>query len=300
MTYSESKDRLLKAKSLSLVDFLTQEGYELHDTGSYFRCLSPLRNEGNGSFDISKKTGRWRDRGNGRKGDTIDFIREYRHCSMKEAIDFLLSGEKLNLTTYEPVKREKNAIELLSVGAIISPELIDYITLRCFGLKQAKKWLYEAKITFPYSRFNPEREHLCLAMRSDLGGYEFRGVKIKHSNAPKSITTIHEGTKDVLLFEGFPDFLSYLTFLDIIEPEYTTYILNSLSFLDITIPFLRGCNVHYFGQNDNAAEESFQKLKESGIDVIDEREFYRGHKDLNKWWVNKAKKKGYLSDILKF
>jgi len=286
-----SKERLRKAKDKSLVDLLKKDGYEIHDTGSYYRCLSPLRIEGNGSFDINKKTGRWTDRGNNNKGDVVDFVMAYKQLSFHDAIDFLIGEQSLDVESYKPEVREKDAIEILGVELLSNTRLLDYIDSRKISREVAVKWLSQATIRFPYGK-NPTREYLSLAFKNDSGGYEFRNNFLKVSSSPKNITTIKSGNDGaILLFEGNPDYLSYLTYYKLDSPPHPTIVLNSLSFLGAIIPMLQGKVVIYYGQTDRSAEKSYRRLRSEGITIIDKRYIYKDYKDFNKFLIAISTKK---------
>jgi hypothetical protein len=287
-----SKQRLQKAKSKSLADLLKKEGFELTDTGSYYRCLSPLRTEGNGSFDINKRTGKFHDRGNGKKGDILDYIMLQKGLSLTGAVDFLLGDSSLDIPVYVPEKRDKDSIEVSSIETLSDPRLIDFAKSRKFDMDVATKWLRQAQVRFPYGK-NPGRHYSCLAWKNDSGGYEFRSTFLKVSNAPKNITTI-KGVSDekvVMLFEGNPDFLSYLTFYGFMNPQYDTIVLNSLSFLGAILPMIQGKLILWYGQNDKASERAYRRLKREGFVVTDKRWLFKDYKDFNKFLVEASESK---------
>jgi hypothetical protein len=291
-----SKQRLAEAKKKSLVELLRKEGYAIEEMGSYYRCLSPLRHEGNGSFDIAKKTGRWRDRGKDVKtgsGDIIDFVMQYKSLSHREAVDFLLGDDTMDIPVYVPEKREREAIEILSVKELSSQYLTDYISSRLINPEVASLYLKELLIRFPYSQKDPVKEHTVLGFKNDSGGYEMRSRYRKVSNSPKNITTVR-GVFDGNswdLHESWPDFLSYLTYYGYTRPEYNTIILNSISFLGAVLPMLQGKVVRYFGQNDSAGDKGYRRLRNEGIVVTDKRFIFRGYKDFNIFLVKTSQNK---------
>jgi hypothetical protein len=300
MTFDEQKDRLQRARKVSIYSFLQGIGIKPEtETGSYYLYNSPLRSESKASFNVSKSKNSWRDYGNGQKGDLPDLVMQMYSKSLHGAIDIILGTPQNPDNYFTPIEKIKNAIEITHIEAfsdIISPRLIQYLQSRCIALEVAKTWLKVCKVKFPYSIKNPEREYLCTAFANDSGGYEFRSAFLKVSNSPKNITTVQGDDSQLYLFEGNPDFLSYLTFYNITTPPHKTIILNSLSFLGAVIPMLEGKKVWYFGQNDQAGERAYKRLKKEGIDVTDKRFIFKGYKDFNKFLVENSKKK--LSKIL--
>ena len=97
-----------------------------------------------------------------------------------------------------------------------------------------------------------------------------------------------------MVFEGFMDFLSYLSLKGNPSPTIDTTILNSVANLKKAIPFLQSHRtVHAFLDNDEAGRESLASLRKSlsDLDVVDQSAFYRNHKDLNDYWQEKSKQK---------
>ncbi len=291
------RDRLIEAKKVSLISLIEELGYKLDDTGSYHRMLSPLRAESNSSFDIDKrKPNKWIDRGTGKHGDIIDFVRELMHYSTYDAVNFILKKNNIELPRYEPVKRNKKSIEIHLLEDLSNPVLIDYLTKRHISIPIAKLWLKQAAISFPYGK-NPDRKHMVLAWGNDSGGHEFRNSFLKVSNSPKNVTTIKQGNHvNVLLFEGWPDFLSYLTLKNIDSPPCDVHVLNSISFLEVMLLFLKKRIVHYLGQRDKAGNEALKRMNERGLNVIDLRWFI-GYKDLNDYLCHK-KVEQKMSELL--
>lgn len=301
--FDKGHERLNLAKSVSLIGLIKELGYDLHEDGSYYSMLSPFRSEGQSSFKIDKRRPhKWHDFGNGKKGDVIDYVQELFSYDKKQAIDYLLGKMNVPLPVYEPIKRERNSIEIVSVTDTFSPELRKYIIRREISIEVAEKWLKQAIIRFPYSPINPEQEHKVLAWKNDSGGYEFRGGRIKLSNAPKNITTIKGSNSNVVsLYEGWPDYLTHLTMHNILNMSDTVIVLNSVSFLGSILPMIKDKAIAYYGQNDKAGDKAFDVLNtECTKAVWDMRKTYQGYKDLNDSWVAKQKKKGFLSEILKF
>lgn len=297
-----SKERLNRAKEVSLIGLIKDLGYTINDSGSTYSMISPFRGENEGSFKIDKRrTTKFRDYGNGKRGDVIDFVQELFSMNRRDAIDYLLKRSNIPLPVYEPIKRDRKSIEIIAITDTFSPEMRKYIIGREISIEVAQKWLKQAVIKFPYSPINPNQEHTVLAWRNDSGGYEFRGGKIKLSNSPKNVTTINQNKySEVNLFEGWPDFLTYLTMTQQTVSNETCIILNSVSFLEIMIPFLDKRIVYYWGQNDTAGDKALSRIKEAGIIYTDKRKYFKGYKDLNDYWRAKQKKKGFLSEILKF
>ncbi len=292
MTSQIAIDRLKRVKEISLIPWLEKNGYKMENTGNYVRCFSPFRNEGNASFDISlRHPEKWRDRGNGKHGDIIDLVMLLMGKTHREAVNYLLGEENSNLPKFEPVVREKNAIDIISVGEIKSPWLWDYIDEREIKPQIASKYLVELEFRFNYGK-NPERVSKALGFRNNSGGYEIRSRSLKISNSPKDITTFRgvENSNVYHVYEGFFSFLSDRPFN---ETKFTGnhVVLNSLSFLSQLLAFLPADSyIFSYLDNDPAGDKATATIKES-FNMQDMRGIYEGYNDLNDYICGKPLKK---------
>ena len=73
----------------------------------------------------------------------------------------------------------------------------------------------------------------AIGFKNDAGGYELRNEYFKGSSSPKDITLIDNGAKQMAVFEGFFNFLSYQSLHQKSEQPHSDFlILNSVSFLE--------------------------------------------------------------------
>ena len=134
------------------------------------------------------------------------------------------------------------------------------------------------------------------------GGYELRNRYFKGCLAPKDITHIRQQgeQRDVCyLFEGFMDYLSFLTIRMNNNPEEPRIeeqdymVLNSVTNLSKAERLLRpysriGC----FLDNDHAGQRAYENLKRMfGNRLQDMSHHYAGHKDLNDYLCHRNQAK---------
>lgn len=96
----------------------------------------------------------------------------------------------------------------------------------------------------------------------------------------------------VMVFEGFIDFLSYLSLANNIHPVSDTIVLNSVVNLSKAVPYLSQHPViHVFFDNDEAGRKTISDLIRlcPHSEVIDQSHFYRGHKDVNDYLIARIK-----------
>ena len=292
--FETAKERLRLAKDIPLIGLIKELGYEITSDGSYYSMLSPFRGEKQGSLKISKKTpDSWRDFGNGKYGDVIDFVRELFSLNLNEAVEYLLSKRNIPIPTYEKIDKGVNPIEIRSVEPLSHPKLIEYIISRNIGLNQAKSYLKQLTIVFP-NRKNPTREHIVLGWKNNSGGYEMRNDFLKVSNAPKDVTNIKgesETENTVGVFEGWPDFLSCLTYYGQQQMPFNCIILNTLSYIEVLLPYIKEKDVIYYGQNDKPADKALVRIKEVCESVADMRAMYSDYNDFNDFICGKKMKR---------
>ena len=116
---------------------------------------------------------------------------------------------------------------------LIEKEVSEYLMLTPMVLPLAEK--YCSEIVFrTYGKTN-----IALGFKNDSEGYELRNEFFKGSNTPKDVTTFKNKAKKVAVFEGFFDFLSFISLLSKNEIKETSFcVLNSLSFFYYSRAFL--------------------------------------------------------------
>ena len=162
--------------------------------------------------------------------------------------------------------------------------MLGYLTGRGIDPAIARTYCREVRYTIG------GKEYFAIGFRNDAGGWELRNPLFKGSSTPKNITTLNNGSDTAMVFEGFIDFLSYLSLKANPTPAIDTTVLNSVVNLQKAVPFLaRHRVVHAFFDNDEAGRKALARLEESLplSEVIDQSVFYRDHKDLNEYWQEK-------------
>ena len=85
-----------------------------------------------------------------------------------------------------------------------------------------------------------------------------------------------------LVFEGFTDFLSYLSLKNTLAPQEDVIVLNSLSNLPKAMDKLKGYKeIHTYLDNDDPGKKATLTIKRSHPTVIDQSAKYADYKDLN-------------------
>lgn len=286
MNYEEIK------RHISIRAYLAARGIKPQwERGNQGMYLSPLREERTASFSVSYDKNLWHDFGTGDGGSIIDLVARMEGCSDTEAVRRLAIGEH---GTFIPIYAEPSKVSeptpsrltIHSNRELAHPALVGYLTGRGIDPAIARTYCREVRYTIG------GKEYFAIGFRNDAGGWELRNPRFKGSSTPKNITTLDNGSDTAMVFEGFIDFLSYLSLKDNPSPSIDSIVLNSVTNLQKAVPFLaRHRIVHAFLDNDDAGRKALARLEESvpSSEVTDQSVFYRNHKDLNDYWQEKRK-----------
>ncbi len=279
-----------KAKEMDMVQYLSKLGYEPADKkGHNYWYHSPLRDEKTPSFKINTKRNEWYDWGEGIGGNIIDFGIRYYNCSVAEFLQ-KLDGPSIAISKHEKQSHSTNAkdedesqIKVLSVHSLSSFPLLKYLEKRRIHSGIADQYCSEVR----YQLNN--KVYYAIGFPNNAGGYELRNEYIKAASTPKDITFIDRGAKDVAVFEGFFNFLTYQTLYHNQQDNLRNFlVLNSTSFFEKSLPLMQNhSRAHLYLDNDKTG----QKFTDMAISLnkekfIDERKLYHKYDDLNDWLMN--------------
>ena len=185
----------------------------------------------------------------------------------------------------------KPSFQQLEVVPLSSPALYSYLRQRGINTELAKRECREVRY------LTDGKPYFAVGFPNRSGGYEIRNKLFKGCIAPKDITHIRQEQprETCCLFEGFMDYLSFLTLRlercperpDLDGQDYI--VLNSTSNLSKAIRPLDGYGrIHCFLDNDKAGMEAVQELREEyGLRVRDASHIYGGYNDLNDFLCGK-------------
>lgn len=179
----------------------------------------------------------------------------------------------------------------IRVDPLTNPVLLDYLKERGIPTEIAKKACKEVHFQ------SKGKWYFAVAFANRSGGYEIRNKYLKGSISPKEITHVKNGSDYCIVFEGFMDYLSYLTLKvahsgnrrsEENSPDYI--VLNSTGNAGRTIPVLKEYkSVICLLDNDPAGKKVFRKMAEAGCPVIDKSDCYRAYNDLNDYLLDKMR-----------
>lgn len=282
-------------KRLPIRTYLAERGLRpTKDNPRYGLYLSPLRKEHTPSFKVDYVQNLWYDFGLGAGGSIIDLVMRLERCDFAQALRLLGSGERTPMAVPVPLSVPPTvpALRLLSDIPLHHPALVGYLSSR--GIDPATASACCREVHYAVGG----RNYFAVGFRNDAGGWELRSERFKGCVSPKHITTIDNRSDTVVAFEGFMDFLSYLSMKPDEWQHIDVAVLNSVVHLPKAIPFLdRHATIHAFFDNDEAGRKTTAELKRlcPNSTVIDRSHLYRSHKDLNEYWQAKQSRPHFAS-----
>ena len=289
---------LLRIPAERVMRHFGKDSTKIH--GMYF---SPLRNENTPSFRIDPKNNIWYDFGLGEGGGILDLVQRLASCSRHEALDILAEMEG----TIEPEEERKEFPHCTSApkehpitvekdyGKVIHDSLHDYVSQRGISEKVIERWVHEVRYTVkgrPGSLFH------AIGFMNNKGGYVLRSERTKKSTSCwfTSISASEDGESGIVaVFEGFMDFLSWCTFLDIDDLPCDVCVLNSTVNAPKASPWIaEHGEVELYLDNDDAGRTASGKITDycKGHGVAEVRDLsptYADFKDYNDMILGRRK-----------
>lgn len=277
-------------KNIGIRQFLARRGiqpkYECNGYGMY---LSPLREERTPSFKVDYVQNLWYDFGLGEGGTLLTLVMRLERCDSREAVRRLQNGEKgdTGIASISPgigeplgvggalsVVRPATvpALRILSDASLRHPALVGYLASRGIAQRIAAGYCREVRYEVNGRAF------FAVGFRNDAGGWELRSERFKGGSSPKHITTIDNRSDTVIAFEGFMDFLAYLSLKYPERLRIDAAVLNSVVNLPKAVPFIsRHPVIRTFFDNDEAGRKATADLIRlcPRSEVIDQSSFTR-------------------------
>jgi len=277
-------------KMIKLQDFLASLGYtptKQQDNKLWY--LSPFRQESHASFKVNTERNQSYDFGIGKGGNIIDLAEQLYKSSDVSYLIHQIGHNVPSVVSASPgvvkPKQSSATFENLQVLPLSHPALIRYLQDRCIDIEVAKSVCKEVHYEINNKRY------FAIGFPNCGGGYELRNPFFKGCIAPKDISHFYadEPKKICFLFEGFIDFLSFMTLRRIQNPQYNGLsnqdylILNSVTNIHKALKCLSVYNnIQCFLDNDEAGRNAYLQLsKELGDSGVKASALYNGYKDLN-------------------
>ncbi len=224
------------------------------------------------------------DFGTGKSYDVISIVQQINQCSVSDALkylskfDYSAQNEFLN----EVVKTESD-YKILEIKEIEHPALIQYLKSRkVFEQKHLVKEIhYELN----------EKKYFGIGFQNDSSDFEIRNPYSKICLGKKDITFIQSEqnpNNEVVIFEGFFDYLTFRNLEKSDNPTSDFLILNSTAMLFKAEERLKKYEkISLFLDNDANGKSVKAKIQNQYKKVEDCSLIYHNFKDLNEWFCKK-------------
>ena len=298
------EEDLSRIKRYPIVEYLERKGIKpVRSTPVYALYHSPLRAETHPSFKVDTEKNLWIDYAEGKGGSIIDLCMRLEGCTLSETIRHL-GRNTLDDTVHSPYKESVQdtfmqesirqatstnggARRLTGISDTLPLHLQKYLTEeRCINMEKAMPFLrcisYEIR----------GLHYQAIGFANQSGGYELRdNGMFKGTIAPKDITPIFtDGVDPVCIFEGFMDFLSFLSMKEEIISH--CLVMNSVSNVARAIRYLNDrhlTHIRAFLDNDDAGRKATNDFIRAGFKVEDMSVHYGRFKDLNEYHIHRVR-----------
>jgi len=309
--------RAKEARLILIVDYLASKGIHAVKTqksGTEWWYHSPIRSgDKHPSFKVDTVKNLWFDFGRAIGGNTLDLVCRLESMTVREALAFLsasngslqtnkptsaipLFREEKKIKSFKKVAGEKEKIasfQVLSVTVIKQRELIAYLRQRGIDLSVAQKYLQEIH----YKPADSLKMYYALGLPCG-DGFEARSSFFKgFIGLHKDIARINlKSGESLSIFEGFMDFLAFLTYYSKQDFKSSVIILNSINLKKralVEIQQFAFSKVYLFLDNDAAGKmtrDFFQRSIPNTLSVLDKSDLYAGYQDFNAMLIQKADK----------
>ena len=281
-----------EAKQIRIVDFLAKLGHRAQYVKSeQYWYLSPLRQEDTPSFKVNDRLNEWYDFGVATGGDLVELAK---HLCGTDSVSEVLSRierqegirdlPRVRLAMLQPVEADMRDV---SVVPLRHHALLSYLRSRMIDADIGKMFCKE--VHYELRR----RHYFGLAFGNLSGGYEVRNPYYKGCLKNKDVSMIrysHDETQShVCVFEGFMDFLSYMTLRQAgdkaicIEAPCDHLVMNSVNNLKKALAHLQEYPfVHCYLDNDLAGQKTVETIASLFAGKVNNEAYrYDGYKDLN-------------------
>ena len=247
-------------------------------TGFYFALD---REEKIPSFSVDFVKNKAFDFGTGKNYDVISIVQQMNQCSVSEALKYL---EKFEFSVQGNIGIEETAQDrsysIIKVSEIRHPALIQYLKFRK---------VYEQKnlVKEIYYELNGKK-YFGIGFFNNSGGVEIRNKYSKICLGKKGVTLIKNElneSREIIIFEGFFDYLSFRN-LENKENSTSDYlILNSTAMLFKVEDDLKAYDrISLFLDNDDNGKTTKEIIRKKYKNVEDCSLLYKDFKDLNEWF----------------
>ena len=219
------------------------------------------------------------DFGTGKGYDAISLVQQIKKCSVSDALKYLSQFTVSNgYLTPEATRDTTSKYRITEIQEVRHPALVDYL--------KSRKVLEQKDLVKEIHYELGGKLGFGIGFQNNSGGFEIRNAYSKICLGKKDISFIQTetGHKEIALFEGFFDYLTFRNLEKDNIPSCDYLVLNSTAMFFKTEEILREYDkILLFLDNDNNGVSLKNKIKSLYPDVEDCSLIYHDCKDLNEW-----------------
>ncbi len=285
-------DEVVQIPITTVLQKLGIEPVRTYKGGVEVAYCSPFRTEAQPKFFVNVQKNVWNDFAESVGGNVVDFVMRHQKTDFRGAVKFLEQFKNTADFNSKPIFPISDAIGQTNEAALILREikpfgsnrlLANYITQkRGIAPVIAEHFLKEIH----FKNQNEPKTWFAAGFQNRVGGFELRNPYFKGSIGGKGISHISgKNNRLVAVFEGFMDFLSYLTMRQQNAPGTDILVLNSSIYAIAAAAFVEEKQYEEMAtwlHNDVAGKEALHVLIENTTcRVIPRNDVYLEFKDLN-------------------
>jgi hypothetical protein len=293
-----------QAQQIPLATLLARLGFrpvKTYKGGVELAYKSPFREESTPSFFVNVVKNVWNDFGDS-GGTVLDFVIRYQNTDARGALNYLetLLGNSFLSSThqntppqyFDPSKAETLVLEQIKPFGT-STSLTDYIVeQRKINSTIARLYLKEVH----FQNTDNGKHYFAAAFANNSNGFEIRNAFFKSSINSKDVSFLKgKNSQTIAVFEGFMDFLSFLTLKKLRQAETDVLVLNSITFKEKAINFIGEQNytsIDMWLNNDKAGKETLHFfIENTNCTIIPQNHLYLDFNDVNEFLVFNTVKK---------
>ena len=235
------------------------------------------------SFSVDYIKNKGFDFGTGKSYDVISIVQVISKCSVSEALKYLQGFNfSLQENTVDKKLLQTSSYHILKVSEIGHAALIQYL--------QSRKVLDQKHLVKEIHYEMNGKKYFGIGFFNNSGGVEVRNKYSKLCLGSKDVTLIKNDLntlRELIVFEGFFDFLTYLTIKDFRSESADYLILNSTAmFFKVENELKYYLKISLFLDNDSNGKTLKENIQKKYKNVEDCSLLYADFKDLNEWFCN--------------
>ena len=225
------------------------------------------------------------DFGTGKSYDVVSIVQQMNRCSVSDALKYLKTFDTSILSRKINDKILHKNYEILKVNEIEHLALIEY-------LKSRKVFEHRHLVKEIHYQMNG-RIYFGIGFYNNSGGVEIRNKYSKICLGKKDVTLIkndEENSKEICIFEGFFDYMTYKSLQKEDDIDSDFLILNSTAmFFKVKEKLRYYKKINLFLDNDFNGKSLASKILENYENVEDCSLLYKDLSDLNEWFCTDEK-----------